>query len=398
MGNLRIEYIGEMDNEAPDVPLADGVDISNLRDDEKPYTLRIGKVGAISKNKARNGKPRRYGQAFYQSLVREINDKRPEGIWGHPDLAGKMHPLEYVPPAVRWVGAVMDEAGEVWGKVIPVSQEAKDYLRIAKASKAPVATSYVGLTTFAGEEGVEVDLRRLDMAPVSNPGVQDAISRVFVSEMEEPEGMAKRTQNQAEVEEPVVEVEEAGEVTEVENEGNTYQERVGELEARVAELEPVAGQIAQIRELVGEASVLERVGIEVSDDVIATLKALIGELSKKDAVEFLREAEEIVAEMVALEAARPIVLDMLNLPSMDQVGEPQLVAEMFGTYPDRDSLREKVKGIVARPHMAAMLKAMVGEAAGPSAVVGEQGPDPVEEKKQKLVEEAEQIAKEWGAD
>lgn len=380
----------------PEVPLPDDIDLSNLLPEEQPITLQIGKVGTTSKGKTA-GKTRRYGQQFYESLVAEINAKRPEGGWGHL-LDPAKRSAEYEPPALRWVGAMVAESGVVYGTCIPQTKDAQDYLRVAELTNAKVATSFLGETTFqVGEqyaEAVAVNLENIDLAHPPRAGVKDAISSVFVSEMEvedvDPNTNGNTTTQDGgrNVAEMVAELAQAN-------------GQIQEYEARIAEMEQSSQQFTRVRELVAESADLwTRLEVNVTgygDDMVAVIEDVIGKLQVLQAQAILRDADDLIAEMVVSEDLRPFVAQMVGLPS-GEVSE--LTAEMAGSVlqsvPDIDGFKAKVEGVLAMPHVQKMAQALVSEMAGPSAVVSQKLREPEGKQLDTSPEAVDAARNEWG--
>jgi hypothetical protein len=372
---VQIQHIGELASVGiPEIPIPSDIDLSKLKTEEQPVTLRIGKVGAVSRNASPTGKPRKYGLSFYQKLVQEIAEKRPEGAWGHL-ISPEKRAEHYAPPAIRWLGAVIDENGVVWGKCIPQTSEAQNHFRIAEATKAQVATSLLGDVTFVGEEGVDIKLENIDLAHPPRVGVQDAISYVYVSEME---GSMPPTVESL--------------TTELDN----ATQRVSELEKQIASLQTDATQAQAVRALVSEyADAFVRMEINLSasgNDLVKVVSEMIAKLQEFQIQNFNRAAEHVVSEMVQLDILRPIVLRELNLVAPN--ASKTLVAEMVQRLPNVEAVKTRVSEIMKQTHIEAIAKAIVAEKAGPSAIVGG---TTKKDWRDEYVENARQIAKEMGA-
>lgn len=384
--HVVIEHIAEMKQAVvPDIPTPPDIDLEKLADAEKPVVLKLGQVGAVSKSRTSRGKQRVYGRQFYESLVSEINQKRPEGAWGHV-LDPKRRAEHYEEPAVRWIGATIDDNGTVWGKLIPQREDAQRHLRIAETTGANVATSLLGWVKFDQKgEGVSIDLENIDLAHPSRAGVKDAVSPVFTSEMATEEDEDMKT-----IEELMAEL------ASVRQDANEQRELVGELNGRISDLETASDQLSELREFVAEQSgVFEQAGIPLGDDVIATMRGLVQQLQHVQVTERLRQADELVAEMVKLEKMRPLVRNLLQLPSADDLDNPEMVAEMWGRVPEADDLKEQITALLEQEHLQQISQALVGEQAGPSAIVGNQ--DKTDAWRDEAAKKAEDVAREVGA-
>ncbi len=379
---IRVNHVAEMGLTPPDIALPADIDLSRLKEEEKPRILQIGKVGATSRSKSPNGKPRTYGRQFYESLVAEIAQKRPEGGWGHL-LDPKRREQDYSPPALRWLAGTIDSQGVAWGLAIPLTKESQDYLRVAELTSAPVGTSFLGNVTFVGNEGIAIELENLDFAHPPRAGVQDAVGKVYVSEMEESMDPS--------YEELVAELATTQEVA------NTYTVRVAELEAQVAELQPAQTQLQGIRQFVAEqADMMARMEINISgygDDLPRMIQDVIAKITQMQGQMFLRDAIDTVAEMVALDDLRPLIVAQLGLPSVEGVTTVQ-VAEMFQKLPTLDDVKAKVKALMEQPYIQTVAKALVAEQSGPAAIVG-QAPA-TKTYADEVVEKAEEVARKMG--
>ena len=185
------EYvIGEFRGDFPNVPIAAGVDFDALKagdDDPMMVTLPIiPKIGATSRNGLL------YDDALADSIVTQINAKRPEGIFGH--LKDEERATAYPAPAAIWVGA-KKEGGQVWAKAFITDPDAKARIKRLKAAGSQIATSIYGKGIYeqTQTQGVRrltsFDLESLDFAPPGRAALQNGAMPYVTAEttQENPE-------------------------------------------------------------------------------------------------------------------------------------------------------------------------------------------------------------------
>lgn len=175
---LTLTCLSEMRGAYPDIPLPGDIDRAALGDDAFFVTLPLGQVGAKSRNQ------RRYSRAAVEQMVAQINSQRPEGMWGH--VAADEASTRYDPPAIRWLAAVIDAEGIAWGKGLPLTEQARDYYRLAKATNARVGTSLVAWAQMDGDEVKALELVTVDLADPARVGVPMTAAKAHISkEMKE---------------------------------------------------------------------------------------------------------------------------------------------------------------------------------------------------------------------
>jgi hypothetical protein len=174
MGSVLLETIYELRGSFPDVPLAPDVNVAELTaSDSSPLyvTLPLGKVGQVS----RNG--RKYPRAAMESIVSAIMTRKVPGQKGH--MRDEDRPYEFETPPVLWLGAKLESDGTVWGKgyVMPFANDVRDYVRAVKAANGRMATSIYG-TGSQDSDGTVTDLtiESIDLVDPSRAGVELAAS------------------------------------------------------------------------------------------------------------------------------------------------------------------------------------------------------------------------------
>lgn len=170
---LTLTCISELRGAYPEIGLPDDIDRNALGDGAFFVTLPIGQAGT----KSRNG--RRYSRAAVEQMVAQINARRPEGMWGH--IAPEENATRYDPPAMRWLAAVIDAEGIVWGKGLPLTEQTREYYRLAKATNARVGTSLVAWAQMDGDEVKALELVTVDLADPARVGVPMTAAKAHLS-------------------------------------------------------------------------------------------------------------------------------------------------------------------------------------------------------------------------
>src|SRR5258706_6558420 len=108
---IREYTIGEFRGTFPDVPIASGVNMADIKElDADPFFVTlpiIPEIGAVS------GNGLLYDEALVSSVVRQINEKRPGGIFGH--IKKDESETAFPEPSGNWLGAKRD-GNTLWGK------------------------------------------------------------------------------------------------------------------------------------------------------------------------------------------------------------------------------------------------------------------------------------------
>jgi hypothetical protein len=190
------EYaISEFRGDFPEIPTAEGVDLDALRAQDSDLMMVslpiIPKIGATSRNGLL------YDDALADSIVQQINSKRPEAIFGH--LKDEERSTAYPEPAAIWVGAKKD-GNQVWAKAVITDPTAKNRIRRLKATGGQIATSIYGKGAYepTATKGVRrlasFDLESLDFAPPARAALQNGAHPVITAETtQENPDMDKQT-------------------------------------------------------------------------------------------------------------------------------------------------------------------------------------------------------------
>lgn len=150
MDILQEYSLHEFKGDYPDVPLADGVNLSELKEtDESPMFVTLPIIPEIG---ATSGGGLLYDKALAESIVRQINEKRPPGIYGHLKDRHKDFPKA----EAFWVGA-KEHNNSVWAKAYVPPGAARDDIRRKKAIGGKIASSIYGTAKY---EQVKPGVRR----------------------------------------------------------------------------------------------------------------------------------------------------------------------------------------------------------------------------------------------
>jgi hypothetical protein len=238
---------------------------------------------------------RTYSAASVKRLVEQVNEKRPEGRWGHVDGDGS-------PPPFRWLAAVYDETTQTgWAKYVALTEEAERYIMSSEELKARVGTSIYAHNAKLGKDDVieDYDLIRIDFASAEVLGIPSmaTVPHVTKEELEDLEenNMGANTTSTTTAA-PVTEV--AADVAQKERLIESYERDIAELKQHDNILNAVCEQFGVKRE-----NILETVKAYRSANAALTTE------NKKLLEGYITSA---VAEAVVSEAVRDIVTEMVN--------------------------------------------------------------------------------------
>ncbi len=329
MSEVILEYaVSEFRGSFPDVPTAAGVDMDALRAQEDPMFITIPiipQIGATSRNGLL------YDEALAASIVAQINEKRPDGIWGH--LKEEERSTAFPEPAATWIGAIRD-GDTVWAKAI-LSGPAKERIRRLKATGGQIATSIYGKGDFEPvSQGVRrlknFDLESLDFAPPARAALRNGSQPNVTAEFQQENPDMDRNQIISEL-------------------------TVGDLPAALREqvIAPVSATVAELRQAVTDRDVL-----------VTELQTTVSEFRRR---EF---AQAVKAKVAALTAWN--VTDAANLTKLDafrRTLESRIVAELAGDASQLETVAETVWGDL-QPLAETVRDALAGPAAVVSSKVG----------------------------
>lgn len=287
----------------PSIPLPEDINVEDFGPDPMFVTLPIMPVGARSRNE------RTYTRPAVEAIVRQVNENRPSGFWGH--LPIEDYANRYDVPAVRWLAAqIVDDMA--WGKLVAITTEAKEHFRTAKAANARVGTSIYAWGEMEGENVITLDLESIDLADPARVGILAAVA------------VPQVTAEMAQVNE-AGEADMAGSLQEIEKERDALRAQVAELQGKLDEQRDYGRIAASFYTYFGEGtdaaalmkSIYEALGamqrdlnIDGSIEVaVVDMQRMVNELAtgqRRAAV------QAVVAELVPDEALRALVADMLD--------------------------------------------------------------------------------------
>lgn len=336
MGNkkepIRLTFISEMRGNPPKIDLPKDIDLDELRreyrkvfgDEELEFwTLPIGQVDAKSRNE------RTYPRTPVEELVQQVNELRPEGMWGH--LSDEEFSTRYDPPAIRWLAAIIDKDGIAWGKHLPLTVETRDYYRLARATRAQVATSLTALAEMDGRVVQHLELNTIDIADPRRVGITATVA------------MPQMTKEMNDSGENVVSV------------GQNH-----DVIVRVRELQSINEEITMedtkvIEELTGERDLLKGRVTEF-ESKLNEANAKITELETREKTHLINIGELLqeyivaeVKEQVSIEGMRDLITDQVIML------QPQT----------RDAVKEAVLKVLDKESVKKALKVSVVEQMGP---------------------------------
>jgi hypothetical protein len=347
---LLMEQVSRFKGDYPDIPLPADIDREALGKVDF-VTLPVGRVDAQSQS------GRVYKRPAIESLVRQINEKRPEGGWGH--LATTELTTRYDPPAIRWLAATLDEHGVAWAKGLPLTEQAREHFRVARATNARVGTSIWG-TPPTASEGVNVldfELFRLDIADPTRVGIAETAAKPkLTSEMEG--GMPDN--NDA--------------LAELRQERDAARQELGEVKSKLASAQ---GTLTGARAAISEMPMVNAyVNIsESGDNLVDVIRSILQNLAKLQAQQMVAAIDATVTEMVKLESLRPVVWTMLT-GLVDRAAIAEMVKGQPAALPGIISEMAKAPDVAAllKQRLTAILESSAIKTLAQKISVAEQGP------------------------
>lgn len=343
--------------QSPDIQLPADVDLKALEAalGELVFaTLPIGKVDVQSRNK------RRYTRESVASLVKQVNELRPEGRWGH--LSEEEMGTRYEPPAIRWLAATLDSKGMAWGKALALTEEAKRHFKAAEATKSKIGSSIFGVEPVVNEQGSIVNYRlvTIDLANSERVGIPEATAVPKITkEMAGEENMPQENGTTPTVSEVAV-IQQRDEL----------KHKVDDLEIQVNNLTPFKADVSKIRETL---ALSEKGNVVASVTELSTQVNAIRETFGLDAgvnlATFLRDYHErhlklaqentallgatvkaVVEEQVKIESARGMIIEMVQ-------DRKPITSEQVS---------EAVKAVLEKPSVKEFLQKQMQQEAGPN--------------------------------
>lgn len=325
---VLFEMEARLEKGFPDIKTPSDIDLSDVDERDRLFvTMPIMPVGATS----RNG--RKYDDAIVADMVRQINEERPAGFYGH--IPADKRSTHHEPAAIRWVAAEIVD-GKAWGKFVVTRPDAREDIRWAKRTNARIGTSIYGMAEMDGGKVRKITLESIDLAAVNRLGVPEAAARpVFTAEMAGAEG-----------EEDVSE-----QIAELTGQRDALQTQVGELTARA--------EAAETARTAAETQVSElQTQLAETAQALAELKA--GALK--------REIDDLVTSLVPVAEMRDVVRELV-------IGAESV-----------DAAKAKAEAFMAGPAYQKLAKALAAEQMGPGAIVAPKAEEPSE--REKLIERA----------
>lgn len=307
MENAEVLYEMEakLEKGFPDIKTPSDIDLSDVDERDRLFvTMPIMPVGATS----RNG--RKYDDAIVADMVRQINEERPAGFYGH--IPADKRSTHHEPAAIRWVAAEIVD-GKAWGKFVVTRPDAREDIRWAKRTNARIGTSIYGMAEMDGGKVRKITLESIDLAAVNRLGVPEAAARpVFTAEMAGAEGEEDVSEQQ---------------VAELTGQRDTLLVQVSELTTRA------------------EAAEQARAALEVT---VSEQQTVLAEL-KAQALK--RDIDDLVTALVPVEEMRDVVRELVI--GADSVETAKASAEKF----------------MAGAAYQKLAKALAAEQMGPGAIV-----------------------------
>lgn len=179
---IEVLLLHKFEGAYPDVPISPDIDFEGLVQPDReagdePFfiTLLLGYESQVSRNQ------RRYvGDTAPKAILNAINSRRITGQLGH--TAEDRQSWEFRIPCLHWVGAMIDDTGQVWGKAyVPrTAMELREYYRIQARTNATVGTSLSGMgyqewnPELEMWDILELEVHRIDVVAPEGVGILKA--------------------------------------------------------------------------------------------------------------------------------------------------------------------------------------------------------------------------------
>jgi hypothetical protein len=301
-----IEMGGQRGVDYPNIAVPDDVDVAGLESifGEKPVfvILPIGQMNARSRNN------RTYTESAMHSLVRQVNELRPEGMRGH--LRDDEIGTRYDNPEIRWLRAEI-HGDMVYGLAVALTKNSRDYYRTAMKTNAQVGTSLFAWAEMEEDNVVDLELISIDQADPRRVGIPVTAAKPKIKhEMqhnEEKKPMGNQTTEAVQAQVTFIELREQR--TQLLN-------RVSELEATIARLAPYEDDARELRKLfnVSEQQSL----LPVIKAQRATLAELFTLFEVNDITAFKAAVTDLYNVYRKMEAEAKALLDSTIRASVEQ--------------------------------------------------------------------------------
>lgn len=339
---VRMDTVSEMGGlrgkDYPDISVPDDVDVAGLMEifGEKPVfvILPIGQINAQSRNN------RIYTENAMYSLVRQVNELRPEGMRGH--LRDEELSTRYDNPEIRWLRAEV-HGDMVYGLAVALTKASRDYYRTAMKTNAQVGTSLFAWATMDGENVVDLDLISIDMADPRRVGIPLTAAKPKIKhEMSDRQEKKTMSSNAAEA----VQMQTFMELRE---ERTRLQHQVAELESRIERLTPFEDDARELRKLlsIGEQQSLVAF-VKSQQTALAELFALFGVKDMSAFKTAVTEMQSTFAQM-AIESAmllestvRAAIDEKIVVPSLRSLAVELVMARNPKTRQEVEAALEAV--------------------------------------------------------
>ncbi|ACV64899.1 hypothetical protein Dtox_4232 [Desulfofarcimen acetoxidans DSM 771] len=295
---LQAGISGEIKPE--DVPLASGVDLTTLKNDDEDPLEVVVEVPTGRSKRGWNYKPE-----AIQAIVKHVQEKTLSGFLGHqkPEDVDS----EFKPPVTHWVGAIWkDGKGYFRGVVDAAANDLKRWIRSKRVNQVSIF-GVPKLVKVAGETQVVDYLpMSIDWTPLDRAGMPTRI--VAVGEMDQIIGGGE-TLNFQELIAMLKKMLHGREITMGQLAGEmgwTVSSLAGELDAKWLQY------IKNNEELLEK--VREALGITGEMDILARAKEAYASLEEKKKASQAELIDQVVKEKVSGEIAQSLVRRILTVP------------------------------------------------------------------------------------
>lgn len=337
----RIGEMGTADAVAVDLPVPADFLARIKAEDENPVFVTAEVESGWSRSK------RLWKPAHLKKVVDRVNSQHMGGVLGHPLLDQKQYDSAFPKPQVLWVAANLKEAGDkavarFKGYVLK-SAEAREYLKLGLIDGVSIFGDTRMRPISGGYEVIDFDPESIDFARKGRSGMKSRVVALAGEQVTrggnevEPKEIAALSEDELRTHAPLL-------VKEIERKAvEPVETKIGEQATVVAELQPQADMLAQIKEL---------------------LKVADGENPVEKLTNLIQTIEESASSSVK-EYILGLVEKKVKTPRAQNLVK-RLIGEMWTEYegPLTDDLKTKIEeDFTAKVEGDEDIKAVVGEMA-----------------------------------
>lgn len=337
----RIGEMGTADAVAVDLPVPADFLAKVKAEDENPVFVTAEVESGWSRSK------RLWKPAHLRKVVDRVNSQKMGGTLGHPLLDPKQYDSAFPKPQVVWVAATLKETGDkavarFKGYVLKTA-EAREYLKLGLIDGVSIFGPSRMKPISGGYEVLDFDPESIDFARKGRSGMTSRVVALAGEQASrggnevEPKEIAALSEDELRTHAPLL-------VREIERKAvEPVETKVGEQATVVAELQPQADMLAQIKELLK---------LTDGENPVEKVTALISKIEEAAS----SSVKDYILQLVEKKVKTPRAQNLVK----------RLIGEMWTEYegPLTDDLKKKIdEDFTAKVEGDEDMKELVGEMA-----------------------------------